>query len=345
MSHMLKEIHEQPEVLERLARESEPSVARLAAAVREQDTRLILIAARGTSDNAGVYARYLIEIETGIPASLAAPSVFTLYDAPVRWERTLALGISQSGEAADATEVLRRARDAGQLTACVVNHPDSRMGRASEHVITLGAGVEQSLPATKTYTASLAALAALVNALSPRPALAQGLAELPARVGEVLALEAEIAQRAERYRYMEKCVVLARGLNQATALEAALKLAETCYVEAHPYSAADFLHGPIAIIEAGFPCLLFAPTGRGYPSMCELAAALRERGAETVIVSDGEEILPHAVTPIRLPTPVDEALAPIVAIVAGQLFAAHLARVKGLDPDRPRGLRKVTVTR
>lgn len=345
MSHMQSEIREQPEVLGRLSREGGEAVARLAAAVREREVRLALIAARGTSDNAGVYARYLLEIETGIPVSLAAPSVFTLYDAEVRWEQALALGISQSGEAADATEVLRRARAAGQLTACIVNHTDSRMGRAGEHVIAIGAGEERSLPATKTYTASLAAIALLAAEIGGRAELRDGLSALPERVREVLALDTEIARRAERYRYMEKCVVLARGLNQATAMEAALKLAETCYVEAQPYSAADFLHGPIAIVAEGFPCLLFAPSGRGYPSMRDLARRLRERDAETIIVSDEEEILQWAVTPIRLPAAVDEALAPIVAIVAGQLFACHLARVKGLDPDSPRGLRKVTVTR
>jgi glucosamine--fructose-6-phosphate aminotransferase (isomerizing) len=219
------------------------------------------------------------------------------------------------------------------------------MGRACEHVIAMGAGEERSLPATKSYTASLAAIAALAAELAPRAALRQGLVELPERVREVLALEEEIARRAQRYRYMEKCVVLARGLNQATAMEAALKLAETCYVEAQPYSAADFLHGPIAIVGEGFPCFLFAPSGRGYPSMCELARRLEEQSAETIIVSDQEEILQWAVTPIRLPTAVDEALAPIVAIVAGQLFACHLSRVRGIDPDSPRGLRKVTVTR
>jgi glucosamine--fructose-6-phosphate aminotransferase (isomerizing) len=342
---MLSEIREQPEVLARLIRESEESVTRLCRAVREAGVRLFVIAARGTSDNAGVYARYLLEIETGTPVSLAAPSVYTLYDAPMLWEQTLALGISQSGEAADAAEVLQRARDAHQLTACIVNHTDSRMARACEHVIAMGAGEEKSLPATKTYTESLAAIAAIAAELSAHDTLRQGLSALPARVEEVLHLEEGIARQAERYRYMEKCVVLARGLNQATALEAALKLAETCYVEAQPYSAADFLHGPIAIVEEGFPCFLFAPSGRGYPSMGALARALRERGAETVIVSDQEEILQSAVTPIRLPGSVDERLSPIVAIVAAQLFACHLAHVKGLNPDSPRGLRKVTVTR
>jgi glucosamine--fructose-6-phosphate aminotransferase (isomerizing) len=345
MSYMQREIHEQPRVIERLVREGAAGVGKLCAAAREREIGLLLVAARGTSDHAGVFARYLFEIETGIPVSLAAPSVFTLYEADVRWERTLALGISQSGEAEDATEVLRRARAAGQLTACIVNHVESRMARAAEHVIEMRAGEERSLPATKSYTASLAAVCLLAAGLSPRPDLGRRLEDLPLLIERVLALEGEIERRAERYRYMEKCAVLARGLNQATALEVALKLAETSYVEAHPYSAADFLHGPIAIVEEGFPCFLIAPSGRGYPSMLSLAQTLHERGAETVIVSDQEEILRWAATPFHVPVTVDEALTPLLYVVIGQLFAYHLARVKGRDPDQPRGLHKVTVTR
>jgi glucosamine--fructose-6-phosphate aminotransferase (isomerizing) len=342
---MLHEIHEQPAVLTRLLREGEAEVARLCAAAREREIGMLLVAARGTSDHAGIYARYLLEIEAGLPVSLAAPSVFTLYDAAVRWERTLALGISQSGEAADAIEVLRRARTAGQLTACIVNNPESAMARAVEHVIAMRAGEEQSVPATKSYTASLAAVALLAAGLSERTELRDRLAALPAAMEQVLTLEDEIERRAERYRYMEKCIVLARGLNQATAMEVALKLAETCYVEAHPYSAADFLHGPIATVDKGEPCFLFAPSGQGYNSMLELARTLHDLEAETVIVSDREEILEHAVTRFHVPVTVEEALSPLVAVVVGQLFACHLARVKGRDPDQPRGLRKVTVTR
>jgi glucosamine--fructose-6-phosphate aminotransferase (isomerizing) len=342
---MLQEIHEQPAVIARLVRESAAEIDRLCAAARERDIRLLLVAARGTSDHAGIYARYLLEIEAGLPVSLAAPSVFTLYEAAVRWDRTLALGISQSGEAADAIEVLRRAREAGQLTACIVNKPESTMARAVEHAIDMRAGEERSVPATKSYTASLAAVALLAAGLSGRAGLRDRLAELPALLEQVLALDDEISRRAERYRYMEKCVVLARGLNQATAMEVALKLAETCYVEAHPYSAADFLHGPIATVDAGEPCFLFAPSGRGYPSMRELAETLHKRRAETVIVSDKEEILKYGITRFHLPVSVEETLSPLVAVVVGQLFAYHLARVKGRNPDQPRGLRKVTVTR
>jgi glucosamine--fructose-6-phosphate aminotransferase (isomerizing) len=340
---MLREIREQPEALERLLGEELDKVRALAEAARRREVPLLFIAARGTSDHAAVYAKYLVEIVAGLPVALAAPSVFTLYGARVRLDRALVLGISQSGKAADAIQVLKEARDGGCLTGCITNDPESLMAEAAEHPLSCHAGEERSLPATKTYTTSLALVHALAACLAAREDLLEDLRRAPDLLRQALRMEAAIQEHAERYRYMEECVVLARGVNQCSALETALKLSETSYLRAHPYSAADFLHGPIAVVEEGYPCFLFAPGGLGYPSMVELAGELERRGAEMLVLSDQEELLARAKTPLPMPA-APEFLSPLVGIVVAQLFAYHLARVKGRDPDRPRGLKKVTHT-
>ena len=342
-SFMRREILEQPEALQRLLSVELDRVADLAAAARSREVSLLFLAARGTSDHAAVYAKYLVEILAGLPAALAAPSVFTLYGANVRLDHALVLGISQSGKAADAIEVLRRAREAGVLTGCVTNDPESPMAQTAEFPLCCRAGVEQSLPATKTYTTSLALVYALVAHLAGRPELIDDLRRVPDWVAEVLRSEAQIAERAERYRYMDECVVLARGVNQCTALEAALKLSETSYLRAHPWSAADFQHGPIAVVGEGYPCLLFAPSGKGATAIETTVAEVEARDGELIVISDREDLLARAKTALPMPT-VPEFLSPLVAIVVLQLFAFHLARVKGRDPDHPRGLKKVTHT-
>ena len=354
MSWMRQEIGEQPEAVARVLAAEGARCEALAAAAAERGIDLLYIAARGTSDHAAILAKYLFEIELRLPVCLAAPSVFTLYQAPVDLDRALVLGISQSGEAADAIEILRQARSRGVLTACITNNADSEMADAAEFPLLCHAGEERSLPATKTYTTSLALLYRLAVAMGADARLAAGLQSAPDALRLTLDLDAVIAGWVERYRYMEECVVLARGVNQATAMETALKLTETSYVRAQPWSGADFLHGPIAAVDEGFPCILYLLEGRAKGPMLTLMHRLLEKNAECLLISDCDEAL--AVLEerqaggaggrcVRLPSPVDEILSPLVAIVAGQLFAFHLARIKGRDPDAPRGLRKVTVTR
>jgi glucosamine--fructose-6-phosphate aminotransferase (isomerizing) len=343
---MLREIREQPEALERLLEQELERVEELANAARSRDISMLFLAARGTSDHAAVYAKYLCEIVAQIPVALAAPSVFTLYRAAVKLDQALVLGISQSGQAADANEVLRYARESGQLTGCITNDPTSPMAAAAEHPLYCHAGKEHSLPATKTYTTSLALVAALAAKLSGQNELVEGLRRIPDLIRAILATEPEIAEKAERYRYMDECVVLARGINQCSALETSLKLSETSYLRAHPYSAADFLHGPIAVVDEGYPCVLIAPGGKGLGPMTELTEELEARDAELLVISDQKALLDRARTALQLPdlSGLPELLSPLLAILPAQLFAYHLACVKGRDPDRPRGLKKVTHT-
>jgi glucosamine--fructose-6-phosphate aminotransferase (isomerizing) len=344
MDPLLCEIMEQPAVLERLMAQETAHIATIADEIRRRDPCHVLIAARGTSDNAAIYAKYLLGALNGLPVALAAPSLFTLYAKPPRLRDALVIGISQSGMSPDIVAVLREARAQGNLTLAIVNSAASPLAVAAEHVILVRAGEERSIAATKSYTAELMALALLSVALDGHPESSAQVALVPQSVSATLALADGLAQRAERYRYMQQCAVVARGYNYCTAFEIALKLKELTYLGANPYSSADFLHGPIAVVDEGFPVLVVAPSGRALPGLLDLLAELSARRAELLVISDDERALALAHTPQRLPAGVPEWLAPIVAVVPGQLLAYHLTRVKGLDPQRPRGLRKVTET-
>lgn len=345
MSLMLEEIYEQPQAIAQAVEREYANVARLVGELRERDIRHVVIAARGTSDNAATYAKYLIEIVAGFPVALAAPSVYTLYDAAVNLSGSLVLGISQSGQATDVVKTLSVARGAGALTVGITNVANSPLSAVSDFTLLCHAGEEKAVAATKTYTTALALIALLVGQWAGSAELLQGLRAIPDQLQATLDMDDTVAAAVERYRYIQECAVLARGLNQATALETALKMTETSYIVAKPYSGADFLHGPIAMVSEGFPCFLFAPEGRAYPSMVELALKLRERAAELVVMAHSPEILELATKPLAMPLAVNELLSPLLYIVPGQLWAYHLARTRGQNPDKPRGLTKVTLTR
>ncbi|MFQ3610178.1 MAG: SIS domain-containing protein [Fimbriimonadales bacterium] len=342
---MHREIQEQPAVLERIALEEWGAVRTLAQQIRQREVRYIVLAARGTSDNAAQYFKYLFEIENGIPCGLAAPSVVTLYRAPLNLRDCLVVGISQSGEAPDVIEYLSSARASGAMTVAISNNPASPLAQVAEFHLFIRAGTEQSVAATKTYTGTLGLIYLLSEALKGTPDAVQRLIQTAEQVKRVLELNSTFSQVVDRYRYVRECVSLARGMNQCTAQETALKLIETCYVMCKAYSVADFMHGPFALVEPGFPCLLFAPDGATFPTVLESALKLREGGAETITFAHHPEILQLARTPIEVPIEVPESVSPIVYAVLGQMFAYHLAVARDLNPDQPRGLQKVTRTR
>lgn len=345
MSYLSDEIHEQPEVLLRLLDGEAENAAQIAATIRTRGIRYAVIAARGTSDNAARYAQYLFGAHNRLPVGLATPSLFSVYGQPPRLEDGLVIGISQSGRSPDIVAVLEEGRRQGAPTLAITNDPDSPLAAQADDVILLHAGEERAVAATKTYTAQLAALALLSWALEGNPDRLAALRRVPLAVEQVLAGEERIARAVERYRYMETCVVLGRGYNYATAFEIALKLKELNYLIAEPYSSADFMHGPIAVVGSGFPALVIAPSGKMFDTMRNFTLELKSRGAELLIISDRQDLLAEAVTPLPLPEGVPEWLSPIVAVVPGQLFALHLTLTKGHDPDRPLGLQKVTLTR
>ena len=349
MSLMLQEIYQQPDAVRRTLEENAEPVRVLCQEIVRRDVRLVTIAGRGTSDNAALLGRYLFEILTGIPVSLSAGSVLTMYGAWPRVESALVIGISQSGEAQEVIEALQRSRDIGALTLAITNNPDSGLARTAEHVLLLHAVIEMSVAATKTYTCTLAVLYSIVAGLPANHPMAEGLAEklraAPDQMGLILEMGPEISRCMERYRYMDECIVVSRGLNLSTAFETGLKMSETGYIVARGYSAADLMHGPIASVEPDSACFLIAPPGKVLPGLCETARVLNERRAEQVILSSDPEILSLAVTPLRVPRAIDEVISPLVYIVAGQLIAHSLALLRHHDPDHPRGLQKVTRTR
>ncbi len=342
---MLDEIRQQPHALERTLASAVRGIELFRAKVAKKRPSLIVLAARGTSDNAALFGRYLLEIATGIPVSLAAPSIHSLYNAKVNYKDALVVAISQSGESTDTNLVLARARERGSMTLGVTNESSSSLAQLAEYVFHVRAGKERSVAATKTYTGQVLMMYLLAYALGADVRL-DDLRRLPEWCAAALTLEPEIRAFSERYRFMDHAVVVGRGLNYSNAFEFALKMMETCYVVAERFSSADFLHGPIAMVEPSFPIFLFAPRGVTRPSMREMLEKLKSLGAETVIVTDQRdgEVAKLASRVIRVPVRLNERFTPIPYIIPAQLFAACLAEQKGFDPDRPRTLTKVTRT-
>jgi len=342
---MMDEIRQQPATLERTLLGELRGVERFKRLVEKRRPRLVVLCARGTSDNAAQFGRYLLEITTGIPVSLAAPAIYTVYNADIDLRDALVVAISQSGESTDINLVLSRAREKGALTVGITNEARGTMAGLAEYIFQVRAGREKSVAATKTYTGQVLMLYLLAYALGGRIRI-DDLRRLPEWVEMTLTLESEIAALSDRYRFMDHAVVVGRGLNYATAFEFALKLMETCYVQAEPFSSADLLHGPIALVEPNFPAFLFAPAGPTWPSIGEMLDKLRGLKAETVVITDSAnpEAIEKATRTIRLPRQPREIFTPIPYIVPAQIFAASLAVEKALDPDRPRTLSKVTLT-
>jgi len=342
---MLDEIRQQPEALERTLKRELRRVEDFKRIVQKRRPRLIVLAARGTSDNAALFGRYLLEILTGIPVSLAAPSIATLYAAQTDYRDALVVAISQSGESTDTNVVLERARRQGAITLGITNETSSALARLAEHVFFVRARKEKSVAATKTYTGQMLLLYLLAYALGGAVRIAD-LERVPQAVEAALGLEPEIGALCERYRFMRYAAVVGRGLSYANAFEFALKLMETCYVVAERFSSADFMHGPIALVEPGFPVFAFAPPDVTWPSIGKTLDKLHGLDAEIIAITDGgnRHVEGRATKVIRLPKRVKAQLTPIPYIVPAQLFAALLAAQKGLNPDRPRTLHKVTLT-
>ncbi|HEU0242872.1 MAG TPA: SIS domain-containing protein [Candidatus Limnocylindrales bacterium] len=340
------EIREQPQVLARLL-DRAPAIGAMAAAIGARDIEHVVIAARGTSDHAAIYAQYLFGVLLGLPVGLTTPSVLSLYGAEPRFGRALVVGISQSGASPDIVGVVAAGRRQGAPTLAITNEPASPLAAAAEHVLDLGAGPELAVAATKTYTAELLALALLAAGLGHGGDPLAGdpdLARVPAAVAAALETEAEVAAIARELAPRDACVVVGRGYEYATAREWALKLKELAHVHADPYSAADFRHGPIALVDAGFPVLAVAPSGHAAPDVASLLARLRDDlHADIVVLSDDPGLRALGRWSVALPA-LPEHLQPIASIVPGQLYAMHATLALGLDPDQPRTIAKVTLT-
>jgi glucosamine--fructose-6-phosphate aminotransferase (isomerizing) len=338
-----QEIHEQPEVMQRILDQETGNIEGLAKKLRGT-FKYVVIAARGTSDNAARYAQYLFGAHNRLPVALAAPSLFSLYKQPPVLDGALVVGVSQSGQSPDIVEVLREGRRQGRPTLAITNDPGSPLAEAAEYVIDLHAGPERAVAATKTYTASLCALALLSISLENNSDHLKQVGRIPEWMSQTLSGLQPLQPKFERYRYMSQCAMVARGFNYATAFEISLKVKEMTRVISEPYSSADFRHGPIALVTRGFPVMAIAPTGQVVDDMEELVAGLVKLDSELLLVSDRKPLLAKARLALPLPAGIPEWLTPLVAVLPGQLFALALAVAKGFDPDRLEGLQKVTET-
>lgn len=338
---MLQEITEQPVVLERTIQAEKEKIRKLGNYLRSKDIRLIILVARGSSDNAALFGRYLLEITTFIPVSLSAPSVFTLYNASLKLDNALVIGVSQSGEGTDINTVLEKSKAAGAFTIGITNEPDSSMTKIVDETLLIHAGREKSVAATKTYTGQMLQFYMLSSVLSD---VKIEYEQIPSFCAESLQLRSTVEEIVARYAFMENCVVVGRGLNYGNAYELALKLMETCYVVAERFSSADFFHGPLAIIERRFPVIMFAPSGVTKKSNIDLLRRLRELKADSLSITNDEEIASLSSRYIAMSKEIDEFLSPIPFIIPAQLFAALLAETKGLNADSPRSLSKITKT-
>jgi glucosamine--fructose-6-phosphate aminotransferase (isomerizing) len=339
------ELLEQPLLLARLLEQQWEHIQKIAETVSRHEINFIFLAARGTSDHAGLYAKYLWGAYNQLPIALAGPSLFSVYQQPPRLQNALVVGISQSGRSPDILSVITEGRRQGALSLCLTNDAQSPLAQASQLHIDISAGPELAVAATKSYTAQLLSIALLSIALKGDYQRLEELKKLPEALQTLLAQEETIARAAERYRYMQQCVICGRGFNYATAYEWSLKLKEMAYIISAPYSSADFRHGPIAVVSQGFPVFAVMPSGAVFDDLLNLVNTLKqEHRVDLLVISDREQALELADVAIPLPAGIPEWISPMACITPAQLFAYHLTRVKGFDPESPRGLRKVTLT-
>lgn len=338
---MLEEIREQPSAIERTIANEQPKLDRISKYLRSREIDLIVLVARGSSDNAALFGRYLLEVTTGIPVSLSAPSVYTLYNAKLDLKRALVVGVSQSGEGTDINNVLESAKASGAFTIGITNEAESTMASITDETLLIHAGRERSVAATKTYTGQMLHFYMLASALADN---AIDYKRIPELAADALKLESRVAELVDRYTFMENCVVVGRGMNYGNAYELALKLMETCYVVAERFSTADFFHGPLAIVERRFPVIMFAPKGETRSSSLDLLDDLKRLHADCLSITNDDEIAKASPNCLLLDAAIPEFLSPIPFIVPAQLFAAYLSTAKGIDADAPRSLSKVTKT-
>jgi len=338
------EILEQPDILAGLINTQKENIEGIVNAIGSPKS--IFIAARGTSDNAARYAKYVWGSYNQVPVTLATPSLFSIYHKPPNLSGMLVIGISQSGESPDLLAVIEEANRQGCNTLAITNQKDSPLANQSDFLIDIQAGAELSVAATKSYSAQLGVITMLSAAWNNSDNQWKEIQQVPGFMAQALAVETDISIFASRYRYMNQCVVLGRGYNYATAFEWSLKLKELAYVVAQPYSSADFLHGPIALVSDGFPVFAIAPQGEVFDDMAKLLTELKlNRQADLFLISDNQTLLELADCPIPIPIGIPEWLTPIIGILPAQLFSYHLTRIKGINPDAPRGLTKVTRTK
>jgi glucosamine--fructose-6-phosphate aminotransferase (isomerizing) len=343
---LLAEIREQPAALRRLI-EYDRNYAQVAAAVRSSDHHLVRMVAHGSSDNAASYGVYALGLLPGWTAFRDSISLTVYSGASIDMSRSTVIGLSQSGRTPDVIEYVERARKAGALTVAITNDVDSELATAAESVLPLAAGPENSIAATKTFLNQVAALALFAAHAGGRgEEYRTAILEVADMIETMLPeLEARVAELAAQFAFVGRMFVIGRGPEYATAREISLKLLETCRVAAEPLTATDLAHGPVAALDALFPVWAIASSDANLPALLEAVSRAEAMGAAIVATGGAANEITGAAYTITTPAPAVPLLSPLISVVPGQLFAWALARTKGLDPDRPTGLAKVTVAR
>jgi glutamine---fructose-6-phosphate transaminase (isomerizing) len=334
---MAAEMAEQPARLRELLGRFH-DIAQCVRAVAPSPLNGITIVARGSSDHAAVYGRYLLEAATGKPISLAAPSLHTLYGVDADYRGQLVIAVSQSGATPEIVQTLQALQDGGGRGLAITNERNSALAQAAQETIELAVGEERAVPATKTVTAQFTTFAMIAAVLGRAPFAQDQLGAVPEWVQSVLDDPGPPAAAADGLLSARQLIIVARGYLFAAALETGLKIKETCSLMADGYSAADLRHGPIAAITRGLPVIALCAPGPAQSDVASLIEELRARHASVLVVGTGQA------ADISLPRDMAEPLAPIVAVVRGQQLAYELALRLGSDPDSPAGLTKVTAT-
>lgn len=343
MGIMFDEILTEPEVIRNAIRANEEKVAEIAAEVKKRGIKDITIIGRGTSDNAGLCFKYFAEILSGMPSGTAHPSVTTMYGANVDYSGHLFVAISQSGRSIDTLAVLTQANKQGALTVAVTNDKNSPLAKAGKYHLDLSAGEEKSIASAKSYVAELTVLYMLAIALSHKPMMPV-IYTLPRRVEEALELYPVIQETAENTKDLNNFIILSRGVMQGVGKELQLKLNECAYTFAQFYGTNDFMHGPYALVEEGVNVIILAPDGECSENFRDIATRLQLLNANVLTFSDNQDILNLATYGVKMPT-MDSMSATVAYSVVMHLFAMELAKQKGLNPDAPRNLKKVTITK
>lgn len=337
---MRSEIAEQPEVFER-SLASAGRIEPIAEAIRDFQPRFVLFAARGTSDHAALYGKYLFEIESGLPVGLMSPSSITIYGAEPKLKDTLVIVISQSGGSPDLVETARKARSCGGLVLGITNSPDSELAHNVDLHIDVLAGVERAVAATKSYSAQMLALWILIKFLNRQDiASAQGLSKA---AQEILSRHHEFESIAESLREADRLILTGRGYSLPSALEAALKIAETSYFDAHAFSAADLLHGPMAMVANNTPVIAVSPPGVAQNSITPTLERLSETTSRLIVFGPSSQSH-FGSSSFTIDHSLPDDLSPLVEIIALQEVIVRMAIMRGHNPDAPRGLSKVTKT-
>ena len=346
MTKMLSEILKQPAILSRIEKENKNTLNKLVEELDEKNIKHALFAGRGTSDHASIYGQYLFGIYKGVVSALAIPSCITLYDGKLDLKDDLVIGVSQSGKAADALAVLQQGNECGAITVAITNDKESPMAKCAKYHLFCFANLEQSVAATKTFTAQMYLIALLTAYWSKNTELLDNLRKLPDFAKEMLKdCQDKIENHVDYFRFMTEGFVLSRGITYSVALETALKIQETCYIKMKGYTISDFYHGPLAQLNSDVPVIILAAKGKISEDVKVICAKLKEIGVQPLVVTDDITLSEHSVNFILLPYTGCEATQAFLFAIFAQRFAEFLSVSKGLNPDRPRLLKKITITK